>query len=104
MYKIIFVLTLAFQMPLGRGYDKQGFFYFKIMDIIDKKILKLFIDFAINEIDIEKAILKVRKICSKPQKREKCQCIKPIATITQTTICVKCDGWISMEKYPYSII
>lgn len=30
MYKIIFVLTLAFQMPLGRGYDKQEFFILRL--------------------------------------------------------------------------
>ncbi len=74
------------------------------MDVIDKKITEVLLDFSIKEITLKKCIKKIRKICTEPVKRNKCKCDRPVAKELTPTTCIKCDGWISMEKYPYKIV
>jgi len=74
------------------------------MNIIDEKLVNVFLKFTLQEISIGNAIKKVKKICSEPQKRKKCKCYRPVAEELTPTTCIRCDGWICMKKYPYKII
>jgi len=90
-------------MPCGGATKCRGFFIF-IMNIIDEKLVKVFLSFTIKEITIGKAVEKVKKICSKAHHRQKCDCSRPVAEEIRPTTCLKCHGWISMAKYPYKLV
>lgn len=103
-FKNLLITLCKLERHVVRATFLQRVFYFKIMDVIDKKITEVLLDFSIKEITLKECIKKIRKVCTEPVKRDKCECHRPIAEEFTPTTCLKCDGWISMKKYPYKIV